>query len=259
MAVTHLGRSAGRCWFSTHKLLLYLVPHKSTRSCQYWSIQSCSRIHFGRCPVAVCLRSASFRSFVFVIPCFLSIKPGVLVLSWSPRCCTLWPLGEGVLVVVVTARPSPYLRGVVYDVHDCFIDRHNKKAARSKRQAWWLNKSPRNSAKTSIPGYTVEVQLLFSGDPHFSRRNEACCGREVLIPYFGQLTYFCLRGQTPQLSLLANVNHCIGWFYTITRHIIRLWHCSSSCPFISSLKLYFGERLASDLVMVRDYHTSEKK
>ena len=31
------------------------------------------------------------------------------------------------MVVVVTARTSPSLGGVVYDVHDCVVDRHNKK------------------------------------------------------------------------------------------------------------------------------------
>ena len=39
------------------------------------------------------------------------------------------------MVVIVTARTSPSLAGVVYDVHDCFVDRHNKKAA-FKEQAW---------------------------------------------------------------------------------------------------------------------------
>ena len=95
------------------------VPHNSGRSWQYWSIQSsCGRIHFGGRPGAVCLRSASFRSFVFVLPCFLSLKLGI---------CTLWPLGEGVLVVIVTARTTSSLSEVVYDVHDCFVDCHNKK------------------------------------------------------------------------------------------------------------------------------------
>ena len=40
----------------------------------YWIIQSCSRIHVRRCLGAVCLRSASFRSFVFVIPCCLHLR-----------------------------------------------------------------------------------------------------------------------------------------------------------------------------------------
>ena len=49
------------------------------------------------------------------------------------------------LVAIVTARTSPSLGGVVYDVHDCFVDRHNKKTAPFKGQAWRLNKSPCNS------------------------------------------------------------------------------------------------------------------
>ena len=118
--------------FSTQKLLL--KTHKSGRSCQYWSIQSCSRIHFGRCPG------------IFAMPSLVSLKLGVLVLCSNHRCCTLWPLGEEALVVIVTARTSPSLRGVVDDVHDCFVDRHNKKTAPSKGQAWRMNKSPCNSA-----------------------------------------------------------------------------------------------------------------
>ena len=51
------------------------------------------------------------------------------------------PLGDGVLIVIVTARTSPSLR-VVYDAHDCFVDRHKKKTA------WRLNRSPCNSANT---------------------------------------------------------------------------------------------------------------
>ena len=125
-----------------------VIPHKPGRSWQYWSIQSCSRIHFGRCPGAVCLRTASFRSFVFVIPCFLSLRLEVLVHYSYPRCCTLWPLGKGVSVVIVTARASPSLGGVVYDVHDCFVDRHSKRTAPCKGQAWLLNKSPCSSTNT---------------------------------------------------------------------------------------------------------------
>ena len=112
-----------------------VIPHKSGESCQYWSIQSCSRIHFGSCPGAVCLRSASFRSFVFILPTFFSLMLGVLVFLRNPRCCTLWPLGEGVLVVIVTARTNPSLR-VLYDVQACFVDRHNKILAPSRGQAW---------------------------------------------------------------------------------------------------------------------------
>ena len=118
------------------------VPHKSGRSCQNWSIQSCSRIHFGRCPGTVCSRSSAFRSFVFVLPCFLSLKLGVLVLYGNP-CCTLWPLGAGVLVVNVTAKTSPSLR-VVYDVHVVSSTIAAKKTAPSKGQAWRLNRSPCN-------------------------------------------------------------------------------------------------------------------
>ena len=110
------------------------VPHEFGRSCQHSSIQSCSRILFGGCPGAVCLRSASFRSFAFVLPSLISLKLGLLVVYWNPRCCTLWPLGEGVLVVIVTARTSSSLSEVVYCVYDCFVDRHNKKIAPPKKQ-----------------------------------------------------------------------------------------------------------------------------
>ena len=48
-----LGLSAGGCWFRQATEM----PHKSGRSCQYWSILSCS-MHFWGCPGAVCLRSA---------------------------------------------------------------------------------------------------------------------------------------------------------------------------------------------------------
>ena len=128
-----------------------VIPHRSGKSCQYWSLQSCSRVHFGRCLGAICLRSASFWFFAFVVPRFLSLKLGVLILHRNPRCCTLWSLGEGMLVVIVTTRASPSLQAV-YGVHDCFVDRHNKKTSPSKGQAWRLNKSPSNSGNEYIPG-----------------------------------------------------------------------------------------------------------
>ena len=76
---------------------------------------------------------------------FPSTQAGSFSPLLKPRCCTLWSLGEGVLIVTVTARPCPSLSEVVYDVRDCFFDRHNRKSAPSKGQAWRLNKSPCNS------------------------------------------------------------------------------------------------------------------
>ena len=73
------------------------------------------------------MRFFSFRSFVFVLPCFPSLMLGVLVLYSNPNWYTLWPLSDGVLVVIVTVRTSSSHNDVVYDVHDCFVDRHNKK------------------------------------------------------------------------------------------------------------------------------------
>ena len=131
MVVAHLGLRRGVVGFRQAAD----IPPKSGQSCQYWSIQSRSRIHFGGCHGAVCLRSALSRSFV---------DAGVLILYWNPR-WTLWPVGKGMLVVIVTARTSPSLR-VVYDVHDCFVDRHKKDPASSNGQAWRLNKWPWNWA-----------------------------------------------------------------------------------------------------------------
>ena len=85
LVVSHLRLSAGRCWFSTS----YSNTHKSGRSCQYWGIHSCRRIQFGKRPGAVCLQFASFRSFVFVLPCFIFTQAGSFSPLLNPSCCTL--------------------------------------------------------------------------------------------------------------------------------------------------------------------------
>ena len=40
----------------------------------------------------------------------------------------------------------PSVRGFLYDVHDCWVDRHKRRPAPSKGQVWWPNRSPCNSA-----------------------------------------------------------------------------------------------------------------
>ena len=94
------------------------------------------------------------------------------------RCCTLWPVGEGVLAVIFTARTSPSLGGVVYDVHDCFVDRHKKKLAPSKGQAWWLNRSPCNSGKCA---YSITL-WVWQPPSHVSGSSEICTHRTDQMP-----------------------------------------------------------------------------
>ena len=140
LVVAHLGPSAGGFWFSTHKLLLY--PTSLAGPVSIGASSPAVEYTLGGVPapvVAICFVSV----FRFRLALFPSLKLGVLVLYLlKPSLLhTLWPLSEGVLVVIVTARTSPSLR-VVYDVHDCFVDRHKKDPASSNGQAWRLNKWP---------------------------------------------------------------------------------------------------------------------
>ena len=65
-------------------------------------------------------------------------------------------------MVKVTARTSPFTGGVVYDVYDCFVDRH-KETAPSKGQAWRLSRSPCNSAnRTNEPDVSRSLQRQVS-------------------------------------------------------------------------------------------------
>ena len=92
-----------------------------------------------------------FRFGLSLSSCLVSFHPSwELVLLKPSLLHTL--ASRRVLVVLVTARTSPSLR-VVYDVHDCFVDRHNKKPAPSKGQAWRMNNSPSNSGNISIHRY----------------------------------------------------------------------------------------------------------
>ena len=96
-----------------------------------------------------------FRFGLSLSSCLVSFHPSwELVLLKPSLLHTL--ASRRVLVVLVTARTSPSLR-VVYDVHDCFVDRHNKKPAPSKGQAWRMNNSPSNSGNISIHRYRLSL------------------------------------------------------------------------------------------------------
>ena len=121
-------------WFSTHKLLLYLTSLADPVSIGASSpaVEStlggvpvpfaCDLLRFGlsfsSCPVSL---NSSWESQS-------SIETLVVVrFGFSVRGC--WSF-------IVIARTSPSFGGVVYHVHECFVDSHNKKTAPSKRKAW---------------------------------------------------------------------------------------------------------------------------
>ena len=157
-----------------------VVPHKSGGYCRYWSIESCSKTHFGRCSGSVVLAICFVSVFFFRHALFPFTQAGSFSPPPKPSLLHAWPLGEGVLIVIVTASTSPSLGGVVYDVRDCFVDRHNKKTAPSKGQARRLNKSPCNSANNISAGaqqqYNKQKNGKYMCAKHVRGNENFACG-----------------------------------------------------------------------------------
>ena len=125
LVVAHSSLSAGGCWFSTYKLLLHPTSLAGPVSIGASSPAVESTLGGVPAPFACDLLrfGLSFRHALFHFTQAGSfshlLKPSLFHTLASRR--------GGVGRYGYCKDSSPSLRGVVYDAHDCFVDRHNEK------------------------------------------------------------------------------------------------------------------------------------